>query len=1013
MRLKCACLAMLLLAVPAIAQDSVGIPECLPGDATAPWDDSSATNGSEQCDDYVIDLYEFQSGWGSSFGIAPLVKSSKTSSGFFGSLISANGISRTHKQSVPFPASSYDLWTASGFGVNNDANLNTPGTPTVPPAVGNQFALAFAEFSTTDSAVNYNGVIGAMVNYDPSDPNRLYVSKRVVATNGCNDAANTSSLTMGSVDSGGSVAIRADENAATGGCGLVNLAADNVFLIDAAARDCEELNVVDNSFDTTGGLFDLGATQWLVRNDPVGFSLLSPGIIPGDVVGGDPVFFGLNTDALYYHGDSFPPAEETAGTAGNPLFGIGGGYDQTRGTVSYGVGDCSFLSSSAGVAGVLANAADTDGILVWGVDSTGDVTGRLLLVLPASLTDPIDTFDTSSQGVVRNEFTNYHGGTVFQGGNGQVALGYDQDGRLLVAAAVTYNAGEVGCAGDDCPNGYIAVARVDCSDGSAEWTLAAWNGGDIVGLTPPVIGKPLKDGAGGNVTGRLGMLYENTGGAPFGPSFSSPMIDSVGNVYFTGTVKRYFNPIECDTDVDCAMINGCNTAATGLSGFCHDGFCESCDALEGNCEPCGDLDTGLVRAVYDPDQFGYELDLLVDAGQGFVGQNSDLFYRITFMGTATGPNDIDPGTTFSQAISQAAFAGADPSGLSTADPHALGGLVFRANIIYDSDENMDIGDCTTDPKNPGDQEYNFLMYLSGVVSEEVPCTTIADCGDQNNDGFRDDVCLHYACVDGACVETPRGVGQSDMGGSFGACDNDGTCDGNDRFLALGCFGDDWPGDPCEPAPPAAINVDAGGAFGSCDLDGVCDGNDAFAALNCFGGDMACPCGGGPAPEAPTSVEVVDTTGVSLRASSNVARPGDLISVDVYFDDAVSDLRGYQLHLATVGGKRGQLELVDIAVEQRKDAALAADWQAFNMSKSQMVAGMDSEGVATAGAAYLATFTYRVSRDAVGAFSIDLLHDNTDPGQRTFLFPTPSRAKIAVSGTSAARVEVRPVRQARR
>ncbi len=287
------------------------------------------------------------------------------------------------------------------------------------------------------------------------------------------------------------------------------------------------------------------------------------------------------------------------------------------------------------------------------------------------------------------------------------------------------------------------------------------------------------------------------------------------------------------------------------------------------------------------------------------------------------------------------------------------------------------------------------------------CETIADCGDADNDGFRDDVCLHYACVDNTCVATPRGVGQSDMGGSFGACDNDGTCDGNDRFLALGCFGNQWPDQACEVSPPAAVNVDAGGAFGSCTLDGVCDGNDAFAALNCFGGDDSCACGGGPAPIAPTSVTVIDRTSVTLEADVQRVRPGALLHVDVYFDGAVSDLRGYQLHVVPLGGDRGHLELVDISVENRKDAAMDAQWQAFNIDKHQVVVGTDAAGSPTAARAYLATFTYRVSRDARGSFLVDLLHDNADPAQRTFVFPTPNRAKIEVSGTTPAMITVVP------
>jgi hypothetical protein len=67
--------------------------------------------------------------------------------------------------------------------------------------------------------------------------------------------------------------------------------------------------------------------------------------------------------------------------------------------------------------------------------------------------------------------------------------------------------------------------------------------------------------------------------------------------------------------------------------------------------------------------------------------------------------------------------------------------------------------------------------------------------------------------------------------------------------------------------------------------------------------------------------------------------------------------------------------------------------------------MDSEGVATRPSAYLATFTYQASADAAGTFSIELLHDDRDPAQRTFIFPTPPGAKIQIESTDAAVVTI--------
>jgi hypothetical protein len=59
-------------------------------------------------------------------------------------------------------------------------------------------------------------------------------------------------------------------------------------------------------------------------------------------------------------------------------------------------------------------------------------------------------------------------------------------------------------------------------------------------------------------------------------------------------------------------------------------------------------------------------------------------------------------------------------------------------------------------------------------------------------------------------------------------------------------------------------------------------------------------------------------------------------------------------------------------------------------------------------AHLATFVFRASEDASGEFGVELLHDDTEVKQRTFLFPTSPGAKIALE-SSAAKVRVQPAR----
>jgi hypothetical protein len=335
----------------------------------------------------------------------------------------------------------------------------------------------------------------------------------------------------------------------------------------------------------------------------------------------------------------------------------------------------------------------------------------------------------------------------------------------------------------------------------------------------------------------------------------------------------------------------------------------------------------------------------------------------------------------------------------------------------------------------------------------VPClSSHTHCADADADGLRDDSCAWWECDAATCVSTA--IPFADIGGANGACPPDLTVDANDRFHALNCFSNiDTMGNalayPCEDSPPSATNVDAGGAFGACCPDGVCDGNDAFHTLHAFVGDSPCQCpanftcpcpvptagncignklqscssdedcGGGPcnlalcppspAPAAPEEEwpRVVGRTALKLVPRRGTVAPGDVVEVDVFLMDALADLRGYQLHVESAGGKRGRLELLDLAIEDRADQALAGPggWRAFNTSTGQMLAGLDTPGVGVAAGAYLATLTLQASKDAAGRFSVDLLHDDTDPAQRTFLFPTPPGAKIEVESTVAAAVTV--------
>ena len=111
----------------------------LPGDAFTPYE-------GDNVQDFVVDLTPFQTSKGNTFGIAPLVKTSKVSSSFFGSLGSAQAISADLLNDVPFIAPDYALWNAPGQGVN--PNQNDAGISVAPPGPQGACAQSHAQISS-------------------------------------------------------------------------------------------------------------------------------------------------------------------------------------------------------------------------------------------------------------------------------------------------------------------------------------------------------------------------------------------------------------------------------------------------------------------------------------------------------------------------------------------------------------------------------------------------------------------------------------------------------------------------------------------------------------------------------------------------------------------------------------------------------------------------------------------------------------------------------------------------
>jgi len=654
-----------LLAPLATAQDSVSkLPGTAGSDSVDPYITADVRN------DYVVDLTPFTASWGTEFGIGPIAKSSQEdTTSFFGSLLSAQGISRTSLDTATFDGTSYGVWTVAGEGVKDDAAINDPPSSSVTPiGTAQQFSAAFSEFSN-----GYGGIISTVIRHEASDPTRLYVSRISSAVNAPIFGDICSSSGFGSIDAAGNTYFRADDFGAFP-CGTTAgaIAGNNLFRVDALARNAGMLNVID-----AAGATDAAASVQLLTN-----SLISHGVpttIPSHIAG-RPVYAGTNFNGEYVY-------ESAAGVLSTTTTHRTPACDQ-RGNPSFMLP--TFLGATSvgtvatlGKIGVCNVDDETRRLLIWGVDANGAVTGtRNDIIFPATM-----TITDNSDGHVYGDDAVYPttpdvdeplwhtGASSFRGGNGQVAVGQDQGGFILVSTPFVLDDMSIttpvtGVYGNANPIGAIPVAKLDPNNPATPpvWTLAGYSGSFIDGVP----GKAILDGPGGTAIGRMSTLDEATGGATLGPSLAPPMIDSVGNVWFVSVVELF-------------------DAGGGPSDF----------------------DNALLRAVYDRANFSYELELILQLGDVFHGQNSNTDYQIRFLTIATTGGGVSPSTPYSGNIVQNALNNLPTASLSTRDAETLGGLVIAAEIVYDVEGDGDFVKVTGAGGDPTsmDQEYQVLLYI--------------------------------------------------------------------------------------------------------------------------------------------------------------------------------------------------------------------------------------------------------------------------------------------------------------
>lgn len=440
--------------------------------------------------------------------------------------------------------------------------------------------------------------------------------------------------------------------------GTDEITGQNIFRTRILDRDCNLLNTIGGSGASDG-------SDWLVAFS--GSTHVVPNAIP-ESIAGRPVYGGVNFDGLY--GYEVAPGTVVYSSAHTQ------GATDSRGT--NGAGSAPWFGGAGAVASyaLLAKTAgaDTDAISVWDVDANGNVVNPGALITVPSAPGQAGSITDNNDGYVIGgpngwDLDGYHSQTPFRGGSGTVALTVAPAGERLVAG----NAYDNTIGGSDNPSNAIVVGKHDTGTGTTAWTLAGYYDANTD------MGKAIKDGPGGATIGVMTGMFKVTGGSPLGPSISQPAFDCAGNVYFVAAVELF-----------------------GDVG--------------------SDFDVALVRAVYNPAAFDYELELIAQSGDVHMGNNSATPYAITFIDLADS-NSVSSGSFYASNVTANCWAGAEQADLDgSTDPRAVGGVVLNTRITYDTD-----GDGFFD--NALDENYRALLLITGTGAAD-PCAY----ADYNDDG---------------------------------------------------------------------------------------------------------------------------------------------------------------------------------------------------------------------------------------------------------------------------------------
>lgn len=321
----------------------------------------------------------------------------------------------------------------------------------------------------------------------------------------------------------------------------------------------------------------------------------------------------------------------------------------------------------------------TRAIRVVAVDAAGAFTGSNSFFNPSnSVTDNSNGFALNTGDAASVHHVSQ---TRFQGSS-QADAQVTPAGDLIATATLAVNQSS---RFDQDPDNFIVAFR-ETPDGTVEETLVAY-----VTFTD---NKEILDGPGGNAIGTL-LPIDLAFTGSLGPSMSAPAIDSAGNIWFA-----------CPFQLDGEEF----------------------------------ADVGLFRAVYNRDDFSYELELVVrtgfDSGTTLTGLNSQTPFQLTFGPPFADNNSVSSGTFWSSNVSNDAALGQNAGDFEPADPNTLGGAVLSVELSYDVNGDGIFDDPTSpagDASSP-DEAYTAIVYIGALTSVEEDCPFEFDGQPGLNDG---------------------------------------------------------------------------------------------------------------------------------------------------------------------------------------------------------------------------------------------------------------------------------------